>query len=354
MLEHSAARNANAKRFGESHYARTALAVLSFVLATVSVACTPESDETGQSLVVYSGRSETLVSLLIDRFSEASGIEVDVRWGDTAEIAATLLEEGDRSPADVFLAQDPGGLGAVIELLSPLSEETLEAVEPRFRDPGGRWVGVSGRSRVFAYNTEQVPEGSLPNDLQELTLPEWRGRIGWAPTNASFQSMVSAMRAEWGDEGTRTWLEGMLANDPIVYDSNTPIVAAVGAGEIDLGLVNHYYLYRFLAEEGESFPVRNHFLTSPGPGSLLLVSGVGILESASHREAAEEFVRFLLAEEAQTYLTEETFEYPLASGVAPSVDLPALDTLAAPNIPLDALADLLGSVDLLRDVGVLP
>lgn len=354
MSQNSLEQPSIAPRSGASLSALAALVIPTLALTAVMSACAPDSGGGDAPLVLYSGRAESLIGPLIDRFTEESAVEVDVRWGDTAELAATLLEEGDRSPADVFLAQDPGGLGAVIELLAPLSDETLEAVEPRFRDPGGRWVGVSGRSRVIAYNIDQVDEESLPDDLRALTAPEWHGRIGWAPTNGSFQSMVSAMRADWGEDDTREWLEGMLANDPVAYEGNTPTVAAVGAGEVDLGLVNHYYLHRFLAEEGDSFPVRNHFLSTPGPGSMLLVSGVGILEGAANQESAEKFVRFLLSQEAQTHLSQETFEYPLASGVAPSVDLPPLDTLAAPDIPLDALADLLGSVELLRDVGVLP
>ena len=322
-------------------------------LTVLAAACSPESRDS-ETLIVYSGRSESLVGPLIERFSETTGLEVDVRWGDTAELAATLLEEGSRSPADVFLAQDPGGLGAVMESLTPLPMSVLESVEPRFRGPDGRWVGVSGRSRVIVYNTERVAVDSLPDDIRELTAPEWKSRIGWAPTNGSFQSMVTAMRAEWGDAETRDWLSGIVANEPIAYEKNTPIVAAVGAGEIDVGLVNHYYLHRFLAEEGDDFPARNHFLSTPGPGSLLLVSGVGILNGASNSAGAEDFVRFLLSEEAQTHFTDETYEYPLASGAVPSVDLPDLETLAVPEIPMESLSDLLGSVELLRDVGALP
>ena len=355
MSSHHAAlppRASRLERLGAAWAVR--LSVLFLALASLSTACSTASDPDGGSLIVYSGRSETLVGPLIDRFSESSGIDVDVRWGDTAEMAATILEEGTLSPADVFLAQDPGGLGAVIERLAPLPEAVLDVVEPRFRDPEGRWIGVTGRSRVIVYNTELVEADDLPDDLRELIDPEWNGRIGWAPTNGSFQSMVSAMRADWGEVETREWLVGMLANDPVAYEGNTPIVAAVGAGEVEVGLVNHYYLHRFLEEEGESFAARNHFLSTPGPGSLLLVSGAGILDGASNRESAEAFVRFLLSEDTQRHFADETFEYPLAAGFAPSVDLPDLDTLAAPNIPLDALADLLGTVNLLRDVGALP
>jgi len=313
-----------------------------------------DAADVGGTLVVYSGRSESLVGPLVERFESDTGIEVDVRWGNTVEMAGTLLEEGDRSPADVFFAQDPGGLGAVIEMLGELPTAALEAVPLRFRDPGGRWVGVSGRARVVVYNTENVATDELPDSLDDLLDPSWRGRIGWAPGNASLQTMITAMRHEWGDDRTEEWLEGLVANEPVVFDGNTPIVAAAGAGDIDVGLVNHYYLYRFLAEEGDSFPARNHHLPNGGPGSLVMVAGTGILKTAPNRAAAEAFVEYLLSQSAQTYFAEETFEYPLAAGVPPSVELPPLEDLPAPQIELQSLADIQGSVQLLQAVGALP
>jgi iron(III) transport system substrate-binding protein len=323
-----------------------------FVLMTVT-GCAGGVEPAGDSLVVYSGRSESLVAPLIAQFEEATGIEVEVRWGGTAELAATLLEEGANSPADVFFAQDPGGLGAVTELLAPLPGELLGQVDPRFRDPAGRWVGISGRARVVVYNTALSPS-DLPPDLEGFTDPAWRGRLGWAPTNSSFQSMVTAMRAVWGEEKTRTWLEGILANEPIVYESNTPIVAGVGAREVDVGFVNHYYLYRFLAEEGAAFPARNYILPSGGPGALVMVAGTGRLATGKNEANALEFIRFLLSEEAQQYFASETYEYPLVEGIAPSVDLAPLDELQAPAVDLSDLADLKGTVRLLQEVGALP
>lgn len=305
-------------------------------------------------LVVYSGRSESLVGPIIEQFEDTSGIRVDVRWGDTPELAATLLEEGANSPADVFFAQDPGGLGAVIEMLQPLPDEILDQVDVRFQDPHGRWVGISGRARTLVYNTSSLSQGDLPTDLWELTDPRWDGRVGWAPTNASFQTMVTAMRTVWGQEDTLRWLMAMQANHPIAYEKNTPIVAAVGAGEVDLGLVNHYYLYRFLQEEGEGFPARNYFLPGGGPGSLVMVAGAGILDTASNPELAEQFIDFLLSRVAQQYFATQTYEYPLVDGVVTARELPPLAELNAAEIDLADLADLQGTVALLREVGVLP
>ena len=199
------------------------------------------------SLTIYSGRSESLVDAIIQQFSAATGIEVEVKYAGTAALAATLLEEGANSPADVFFAQDPGGLGSVEAMLAELPDDLLAQVPEWARSPQGRWVGLSGRARTVVYNPERTAEAELPDDVYDFIDPQWRGRIGWAPTNASFQTMVTAMRTVWGEAKTRAWLEGMQANEPRVYPKNTPQVAAAAAGEIDVGLVNHYYLFRFLA-----------------------------------------------------------------------------------------------------------
>jgi iron(III) transport system substrate-binding protein len=295
-----------------------------------------------------------LVGPIVEQFEADTGIDVEVRWGNTAELAATLLEEGPNSPADVLFAQDPGGLGAVAGMLAPLPEDVLTQVDPRFRDPEGRWVGISGRARVVVYNTETLSPETLPQSLWDFTDPQWKGRIGWAPTNTSFQTMVTAMRIAWGEAKTREWLEGILANDATVYEKNTPIVAAVGAGEIDVGFVNHYYLYRFLQEEGEAFPARNHFLPSGGPGSLVMVAGAGVLASSERQEPAHRFLDFMLSPEAQEYFATQTFEYPLVEGASVHRELELLSELNAPAVDLADLADLRGTVSLLNEVGALP
>ena len=187
---------------------RNSISLLVFVLVLVALlsACTQTRGSAEETLVVYSGRKENLVQPIIDHFSAATGLDVMVKYGKTAEIAAMILEEGDNSPADVFWAQDPGGLGAVAAagMLSQLPEESLAKVDARFRASEGEWVGVSGRARVIVYNTESIdPERDLPSDLWGFTDPEWKGRLGWAPTNGSFQAMVTALRASWGQEKTR-------------------------------------------------------------------------------------------------------------------------------------------------------
>ena len=306
------------------------------------------------TLVVYSGRSESLVGPIIEQFGEATGIDVQVKYGSTFEIAATLLEEGSNSPADVFFAQDPGGLGAVSEMLASLPGDVVLKVPEWARSTDGSWVGISGRARVIVYSTELVSEDELPTSVKDLTDPKWKGKIGWPPTNASFRTMVTAMRMMWGEDETRQWLLDMQANEPGIFPKNTPIVAAAGAGEVAVGLVNHYYLHRFIQEEGDEFAARNLFLKNGGPDSLVMVSGAGILETGENRDNAEAFMRFMLSEVAQQYFAGQTFEYPLVEGVKTHRLLPPIDTLNGPGIDLSQLSDLQGTDALLRETGVIP
>lgn len=309
------------------------------------------------SLIVYSGRSPELVAPLLEQFEADTGLTVEIRYGDTAELAAIILEESDAGQirADVFFAQDAGALGAVAEagLFAPLDEAVLERVDARFRDDDGRWVGVSGRARVLAYSTERLSEDELPASVNELTDPAWAGRIGWAPTNASLQAFVTAFRQLEGDAAARVWLEGIMANDPVAYESNTTAVEGVAAGEVDVALVNHYYLMRLLAENGPEYPVANHFFPGGDLGSLVNVAGAGIMASSQRSDAAARLVEYLVAEEAQTYFAQETYEFPLVDGVAADPGLPTLMEIESPEIDLNRLADLQGTVELMRDSGAL-
>jgi iron(III) transport system substrate-binding protein len=306
-------------------------------------------------LTVYSGREEELVAPLFEMFTEETGIEVEVRYGDSAELAATIAEEGENSPAEVFWAQDPGSLGAVDEYLEPLSDGVLGRVPARFRDRDGRWVGTSGRSRVLVYNTDTLAESEVPTSVFELTDPRWKGRIGIAPTNASFQAFVTAMRLTEGDEATRQWLLDLRANDPKEYEKNTPIVEATATGEIDLGLVNHYYLY-LVEQEQPGAPIANHFLEAGDPGALVSVASAGVLGSAGDPGGAERFIEFLLSPAAQRFYVDEAeeAEYPLVDGVEPREGLPPLDELEGPNVDLTSFgAEHEATIELLRETGYL-
>ena len=332
-------------------------------LTLVLAACggTAQSTDSGEAqaagtetVTVYSGRGEELVGPLLEQFTEATGIKVEARYGGTAEMANLILTEGENSPADVFFAQDAGALGAVADegLFAPLPEEILGKVDQRFASPDGEWVGVSGRARVVAYNTENLTEADLPDSIFGFTEPEWEGRIGWAPTNGSFQAFVTALRVVEGEDRAREWLEGIEANDPNVYEGNNPALDAVIAGEVDVAFINHYYLMQRLAEDPDA-TAANYFLTDGDPGALVNAAGVGILSTAANDESAEALVEYLLSEDAQRYFAEETKEYPLIDGVEPDPNLPPLDEIGTPEIDLSDLSDLEGTLELMQEVGIL-
>lgn len=335
-----------------SRMLRAGAAVL---LAAVTVAliagCGGKSEET---LVIYSGRSETLVAPIIKQFSDLTGIKTEVKYGDTAALASTLLEEGAKSPADVFFAQDPGGLGAVRALLAPLPSSIRESVPEWASARDDTWVGVSGRARVVVYNNTALSEADLPDSIAGFTDSAWRGKIGWAPTNGSFLAMVTAMRQVWGEDATEQWVRGIQANSPRAYSGNTAVVQAVGSGEVQVGFVNHYYLHRFLAEQGESFPARNYYTRSADPGSVVLIAGAGVLSSSGNKANAEKFVEFLLGPVAQQYFASQTFEHPLVDGVKRAHGIPELSTIKRPEIDVSELSDLSGTQALLRRVGAIP
>ncbi len=308
-------------------------------------------------ITIYSGRTKDLVQPIMDQFTKATGIKVNVRYGGTTELATTILEEGNNSPADIFFSQDAGSLGAVAGegRFKKLPDALLKRVEPRFRSPEGMWVGTSGRARVIAYSTTALKESDLPASILGFTDPKWKGKIGWAPTNASFQAFVTAMRVKMGNEATANWLKGIQANKPHVYPNNSAAVAAVGAGEVQVAFVNHYYLLNFLKEKGESFPVRNYYPKKGDIGSMINVAGVGVLKTSKHADAAEKFVDFLLTPEAQKRFIDggEDNEYPVIAGVPNNPKVKPLKEIESPDIDLSKISDLKGTLKLLRDVGVL-
>ncbi|MFI6499244.1 iron ABC transporter substrate-binding protein [Nonomuraea typhae] len=301
------------------------------------------------SLVIYSGRNEKLVGPLLARLKSATGLDVQVRYGDSAELAAQILEEGERTRADVFFSQDAGALGALAKqgVLAPVPQEAAAKVPQQYRGAG--WVGVSGRSRVIVYDPRTVP--APPKSVFELTGPQWKGKVGWAPTNASFQAFVTALRVLKGEDAARKWLTEMKANDTQKFAGNVDILNAVDSGQLQLGLINHYYWYEKVAEQG-SIPSKLAYLPNGDPGALINVAGVGTLKNTRHAEAARKAVDYLLGPDAQKYFAQTTKEYPLIAGVAPDPGLPKLDVLKGPAIDLGRLESLEQTLNLLRDTGV--
>ncbi|NNE33960.1 MAG: iron ABC transporter substrate-binding protein [Rhodothermales bacterium] len=321
---------------------------LVLVLILVSCGCTgTESDH----LVMYSGRSKALVEPLVLKYQEQTGTQVDVRYGDTAQMAVALTEEGERTMADLFWAQDAGALGAVAAsgLLSPLPDSLLGAVGPGYRGSGGTWIATSGRARTLAFSTARADTGALPRSVFDLVAPQYHGRVGWAPANGSFQAFVTAMRKAEGEERTRAWLDEMKTNGARAYSKNTAILQGIANGEIDFGLPNHYYLHRFRSED-PGFPVEQTRFESGDVGNLINVAGVGVLAASRHRDAARAFIHFVLSPESQAYFVAETFEYPVAAAAG---SLPGGPDSLRPSIPLDDLRDLEQTLQILRDAGLL-
>ncbi|MGH2795982.1 MAG: iron ABC transporter substrate-binding protein [Actinomycetota bacterium] len=332
------------------------LAAAALALVSLLAACGGDDGATqaGGKITIYSGRSEELIGTLIAQFEAETGIDAEVKYGSTSEMAALILEEGTGSPADVFWAQDAGALGAVQAkgLFVELPDGILDRVPDAFRSRQGNWVGVSGRVRVIAYNPDLVQTSQLPKSVDELTGAAWRGKVGWAPSNGSFQLFVTALRKIRGEDAARTWLQAMKTNGAKTYANNDAIVAAVAAGEIPFGLVNHYYAFEVLAENPDA-KVKDHFLPGGDLGGLVNVSGVGILKTADNRDAVRRFIDYLLSPAGQAYFVSETYEYPLAGEVQPDSRLPKLADLEPPTVDLSDLGDLEGTLALLQEVGLL-
>ena len=322
---------------------------ISVVLSLGACATEAPISESGESITIYSGRSEELIADLLDAFTTETGIGVEVRYGDSAELAAQILEEGGNIRADVFFSQDAGALGALGNegLLKQLPSETLELVPAEYRSDAGQWVGVSGRGRVMAFDPEKVTE--LPKSYMDLTKPEWKGRIGIAPSNASFQAFVTAIRVIDGDEAANTFLDGMKVN-AVLFEKNSQILQAVEDGVIELGLINHYYWFE-LAEETGVTDMRSKvaWFQAGDPGNLINVAGVGVL---SDNPAAHEFAKWLLGQTAQQYFVEKTAEYSLI-GLAPMYGIKPITEIEAPEFDLSDLATLSETLELIRKAGLL-
>ncbi len=332
------------------------LLVALVVLAGFSMATTACStgNDSADSITVYSGRSEELIAPLLEGFTAATGIEVEARYGDSAELALLIQTEGDSSPADIFISQSPGALGLLAgeDRLAQLDASIIGLVDAGFAAHDSTWVGLTGRVRVLVYNSELVDEADLPQSVLDLTDAAYAGRVGVAPANGSFQDFVTAMRNERGDDATRAWLQGMAENESPNYPKNSAIVEAVGRGEVDMGLVNHYYNLRALEADPSVMSV-NHFLPSGDIGSLVIVTGGAVLASSDATSIGEDLLKHLLSPERQAEFVAETREYPLLAGVSGPAGVPSLDGLAVDTINYDLLGDgLTGTIDLIRESGL--
>lgn len=318
-------------------------------------ASTDGAAASGDTVTIYSGRNENLVGPIIEKVQEATGVSVEVRYGGSAELAAQLLEEGERTEADVFFSQDAGALGALAKegRLAELDDSVTGLVLDGYADEDGRWVATSARARVIAFNPDLAPEAEQLTSIDDILDPKYKGQVGVAPTNASFQSFVTALRVDKGEDGAREWLTQLKANDPKIYDKNGAILDAVDSGEVALGLINHYYWYEKADEVGlDNLTAKVHFLGTDDAGALINVAGVGILEGSEQADGAAQVVEYFLSEEGQQYFTDETSEYPVIDGITLKEGLTPLAELHGSTIDLNQLDSLAETLTLLDEVGL--
>ena len=331
---------------------RAGAAVLAAVVAVPLAACSADDD----TLTIYSGRNENLVGPLLQQLEEAVGTDVEIRYAGSSELAAQLLEEGEATNADLFFSQDAGALGALAKagMLAELPQDVLSAVPQEFHDSDGRWVATSARARVVAFDPEAAPEVEQMTGVDDVLDEQYRGRVGIAPTNASFQAFVTALRVSRGEDAARDWLQQLVDLEPRIYDNNLAVLDAVENGEVSLGLVNHYYWYERVAERGEDgVSSRIHFLEPGDPGALVNVAGAGVLAGSDQSEAAQKAVQFLLSDEAQQYFADTTAEYPVVQGITSAEhDLAPLGDLEAGNVDLNDLDSLDVTLAMLDEVGL--
>ena len=334
---------------------RATAAVLTALAVSAGLAGCGDSGDDADTLTVYSAQHETLVRTMLEDFTAETGIQLEFREGNDAELANQILQEGDASPADVFLTENSPAIDVLDRegLLAPLEQATLDQVGPQFRPSAGTWTGFAARSTVLVYNPAQLPESELPASIMDLADPAWEGRIGIAAGGADFQAIVSAVLALRGEDETRAWLEGLERNAD-VYQSNTAVMVAADEGEIDAGIMYHYYWYRDQAENGlQGDDAKLHFFGNGDPGAFLSVSGAGVLASSDQQDQAQQLVQYLTSPEAQQRLAESSaLEYAVGTGVASAEALPPLDTLGAPDVDPGGL-DQERVTELMQEVGLL-
>jgi len=339
-----------------SLFKRSALLVAVVALfATILTGCSSNSDQASDvtELTVYSGRSEEFIAPFFAEWEQQTGIRVNIRYGDSAELAAQILEEGSNSPADLFLSQDAGSLGAVTEagLFTQLSDQIASTIPASFTEANRNWVGVTGRARVFAYAPDRITV--LPQSVTELTNAQYKNQLGIAPVNASFQAFVTALIENKGRDFAKSWLQGLQANGAKIYAKNSAIVEAIDKGEISIGLVNHYYIWEVSEALGRAINVKNGFFAPGDLGNLINVSGAGVLASSKKIAAAEDLINFLTSAPSQQNFVRDTHEYSLIDSAAAPAGLPGLNQIGAPTIDLASLKNIKQTQDLLIEVGLL-
>ncbi|WP_207892067.1 iron ABC transporter substrate-binding protein [Streptacidiphilus pinicola] len=309
----------------------------------------------GQTITVYSGQHEQTMGKLVQDFTARTGVKVQLRSGDEAELANQLLVEGSASPADVYVAENPPALTTLENkgLLAKVTASTLAAVPAGDSSAQGDWVGLSAREAAFVYNTGKVTAAQAPTAIKDLASAAWKGRLGIAPSETDFSPVVSLMIKQQGVAATKTWLQALKDNAK-VYGSNEDLVAAVNRGDVAGGVIDHYYWYRLRDEQGASgVHSTMSYFAKGDPGALVDVSGAGVLASSKHQAAAQAFLAYLVSKPAQQIIaTSESYEYPLLAGVTDTRLSRPLDQSGPIASPAE-LGDGKQALQLMQSVGLL-
>lgn len=311
--------------------------------------------DSSEGIVIYNAQHENLVKSWVDGFTKETGIKVTLRNGGDSELGNQLVQEGAASPADVFLTENSPSMVLVdnARLFAPLEADTLKQVAPEYRPEHGRWVGIAARSTVFVYNPQKISESQLPNSLMDLAKPEWKGRWAASPSGADFQAIVSAMLALKGEKATLDWLKAMKANF-VAYKGNSTVMKAVNAGQIDGGVIYHYYRFVDQAKTGEnSKNTRLYYFKHQDPGAFVSISGGGVLASSKHPQQAQAFIRWITGKQGQDELrTNNAFEYAVGVNAASNPKLTPLRELDAPKVEPSSLNGK-KVIDLMTQAGLL-
>jgi iron(III) transport system substrate-binding protein len=314
------------------------------------------SSETNGPLTLYSSQHEPITKALVEGFEAQSGAKVRVRYGEDEGLASQIEREGDASPADVVLTENtpPLELLAAKELLAQVDPSTLMQVPSRYDSPTGHWVGVAARETVMVYNPKLIAQGQLPASILDLAKPQWKGKLAIAPSEPDFVPIVSAVEKLDGQGTAKSWLEGFARNAKH-YNDNEGIIAAVDSGQIAAGIINHYYWYEAVAEQGkDNVPSKLYYFGHKDPGALVNISGAGALQSSEHGRLAQEFLAYLVSKNGQSAITHSgDWEYPLNSAVPPPPGLKPFATLEPPEVSPADLGDGSRPVELMQQVGLL-
>lgn len=334
-------------------FALAASAVLGLTACSAGAPDSQGSDAEG--ITVYNAQHESLAQEWVDAFTAETGIKVTVRNGSDTEMSNQIVQEGEASPADVFLTENSPAMAQVENagLFADIDQATLDQVPANYRPSTGKWTGIAARSTVFVYDEKKLGKEQLPKSMLDLAKPEWKGKWAASPSGADFQAIVAALLELEGEEATKQWLAGMKENFT-AYKGNSTVMKAVNAGEVEGGLIYHYYYFGDQAETGEnSGNIASHYFKNQDPGAFVSVSGGGVLASSKHAEQAQEFLKFITGKKGQEILQKgNSFEYAIGSDVPSNEKLVPLKDLQAPEID-PAKLDSQKVTELMNQAGLL-